>query len=125
MAARRLRSNVAAFSSLLDPATCEVLEQDLRETANIVGAARDAEVVQRRIDSLLKDEPPSPEVDQIKRQLAEMLEIAFQEGRHRSIKYLDSSKYDSFTRNLDRFADLPPWSPTEPRPRIRVCTRDA
>ena len=40
VAARRLRSNVAAFSSLLDPATCEVLEQDLRETARIVGAAR-------------------------------------------------------------------------------------
>jgi hypothetical protein len=65
---------------MLDPATCEVLERDLRETATIVGGARDAEVVQRRIDSLLKGEPSSLEVDQIKRQLAEMLEISFRDG---------------------------------------------
>lgn len=112
VAARRLRSHLAAFGSFLDPVVCQALEDELAEVAAVVGGARDADVARRRVDSLLQDEPDSPAATEVRARLVEALEASYAESWQRAIDYLDGPTYDAFTRRLDGFADLPPWAPT-------------
>jgi len=108
VAARRLRSLLAAFEQLLDPAVCEALDAELGQAARKVAAARDAQVVQRRLAWLMSDEPDSLP---LMNELTSRLETSYAEGRQRAVAHFDSPGYDSFTRVLDGFTDLPPWTP--------------
>jgi CHAD domain-containing protein len=116
VAARRLRSNLAGLRPLLDGTLSNGLERDLQETASAVSAARDVDVVQGRIDLLLQDEAPGPEVDRTRDRLSRLLAAASRDSRQRSVDYLDSPTYDALTRGLDRFSDIPPWSPSADLP---------
>ena len=109
VAARRLRSLLAAFDELFDPATCEALDVGLRQSARIVAAARDAQVVQRRLEGLLGDDPDALAV---RTRITHQLETSYAKGRQEAVDHFDAPGYDSFTRMLDAFADLPPWTPS-------------
>lgn len=111
VSARRLRSLLATFASLLDPATCAALDAELKESARTVGDARDAQVVQQRLESLLSDEPDSEASVQLRTRLDGLLATSYETSWQQAITYFDGSGYDAFTRVLDGFADLPPWTP--------------
>lgn len=111
VSARRLDSLLATFGTLLGPATCAALEAGLRDTADALGGAHDAEVVRRRVESLLRAEPDSRAVVNVRDQLSYVLERSYRESWQRTIDHFDSPAYDAFTRALDMFADLPPWTP--------------
>lgn len=119
IAARRLRSELAGFGSLLDPDECRALARHLGRAAAAMSGARDAEVVRRRVEGLLRDESGGL-VDLARSQIDRLL--AEESGRsHRdSVSHLDTADYDTFTRRLERFADLPPWSPLADRPAVEV-----
>jgi CHAD domain-containing protein len=109
IAARRLRSNVTGFRSLLNAEMCAELAQELRIAAAAVSGARDAEILRRRVESLLQDES-GPLVGATWRRLDLMLTEAYGQSLQESLVHLDTPEYDSLTRRLERFADLPPWS---------------
>jgi len=111
VSARRLRSLLTTSAALLDPGTCEALDAELKVSARTVSDARDAQVVRRRLGSLLGDEPDSDAVVQLRSRLDGLLEASYDAGWQQAITYFDGSRYDSFTRVLDGFADLPPWTP--------------
>lgn len=114
--ARRLRSNLAGLRPLLDAATVDGLQRGLREAAASVGGARDAEVVRRRVDLLLLDEPDSPGVARTRDRLGRMLAGSSEESREAALEYFDGPEYDALTRSLDRFSDLPPWGASSREP---------
>ena len=120
VSARRLRSLVTAGGTLLDPARCAALDDELREAARVVGAARDAQVAQRRLESLLRDEPDSAALAQLEGRLTDLLERSYLSGWRQAIGYFDGSRYDAFTRLLDGFADLPPWTTSAQAPAGQV-----
>jgi CHAD domain-containing protein len=113
--ARRLRSQLAGFGSLLDPDVCNELGRELGRAAAAVGGVRDAEVVRRRVDALLRDESGDL-VAAARVRLDRLVSDASDRSRLDSVSHLDSGDYDAFTRRLERFADLPPWSATAGHP---------
>lgn len=122
VAARRLRSNLAGLRPLLDATVVDGLQRGLREAAGSVGAARDADVVRRRVDLLLLDEPDGPDVARSRDRLTSMLAGSSEDSRHRALEYFDGPDYDGLTRRLDRFSDLPPWSPSSQEPAEEALT---
>lgn len=111
VSARRLRSLLAAYAAFLDPATCKKLDRELRETTRTLAPARDAQIVQRRLESLLREEPDSRTAVHVGAALGNLLETSYEKSWQEAIQYFDGSRYDSFTRALTGFADLPPWTP--------------
>ena len=109
VAARRLRSELAGFRTLLDPVLCDDLARDLGSAANALGGAPDAQVVRDRVEALLRDES-GPLVDATRLRLDGLLADASGRSLQVSLDYLDTSDYDAFTRRLERFSDLPPFS---------------
>jgi CHAD domain-containing protein len=116
VAARRLRSNLAGLRPLLDPLVVDGLQRGLREAAAVVGDARDAEVVRRRVDLLLRDEPDGPALDRVRERLAGVLTDSSATGRSNALEYFDARPYDELTRSLDRFSDIAPWTPASRAP---------
>lgn len=119
VAARRLRSNLAGLRAVLDADTCLGLGSDLRDAAAAVGGARDAETVRHHVEALLRDES-DPSVGATRERLDRLLSEAHSRGWQVSVRHLDSPEYDAFTRRLERFADLPPWTEAAERPAEEV-----
>jgi CHAD domain-containing protein len=110
VAARRLRSSLAGFEPLIDATATRRIKEDLREAAAAVSGARDADVMRRRVDSLLADEPDTADLARTRDRLRGLLDATYQESWQLSGDYLDSPAYDDLTRALDRFSDIPSWS---------------
>lgn len=107
--ARRLRSELDGFRSLLDPDTCRDLARELGLAAAAMSGARDADVVRQRVDGLLHDEADGLG-EAARAQIDRVLGEAAGRSHQDSVHHLDAPDYDVFTRRLERFADLPPWS---------------
>ncbi len=120
VAARRLRSNLTAFDSLVEGRLPAELRADLRRVARTVDAARDAEVLADRVTRLLDDEPDSVEVSRVRAGLRELLDSTARAQGSLALAYLDTLDYDAFVRRLDRFCDLPPWAPAARGPAVEV-----
>ena len=120
IAARRLRSNLAAFAPLLEGRLPTEVTADLRETALQVGGARDAEMLADRVGRLLAEEPEGVEVTRVRDTLLELLDSTAREKTVLSMAYFDDPAYDAFVRRLDRFSDLPPWTPAASEPAAPV-----
>ena len=127
VASRRLRSLLAAFGPLLDEGAAEELGEQLKRAAGAISGARDSEVVQARVDALLRDEPDELDVAGTRARLTSLLEHSYQASRQESLDHLDSPEYDAFVRRLESFVDLPTWTeaaqgPAEEvlRPLLRV-----
>lgn len=109
LAARRLRSDLGGLRPLLDPDECDALAKQLRATGREVSGARDAEVIQRRVDHLLAAQPQDDDLVATRALLHRLLAGSYEQSREQALDYLDGEEYDAFTRRLERFADLPPW----------------
>lgn len=110
VAARRLRSLLAAFGPLMDQGVADDLAGELKRAAAAVGGARDAEIVRARVEVLLRDEPEETGVAATRERLTRRLEEAYAAGRQASLDHLDSPEYDAFVRRLEAFVDLPTWT---------------
>jgi CHAD domain-containing protein len=110
LAARRLRSSLSAFVDLVEPRAVVGLGSGLGEATRVVGGARDATVRLERLSRLLEGEPAGPGLEVVRRRLLTGLEAAQGTGREQVLAYLDTAGYDSLTRGLERFCDLPPWT---------------
>ena len=116
IATRRLRSNVAAFEPLLEGTLAKELTADLRETAVKLGGARDAEMLADRVGRLLAEESDAVDVTRVQNTLGELLGSSARANTSLSLAYFDDPAYDAFVRRLDRFSDLPPWTPAASGP---------
>ncbi|MGJ7440422.1 CHAD domain-containing protein [Aquipuribacter sp. MA13-6] len=100
VASRRLRSLLAAFRPLLDPAVAEPLREELRWLGQVLGGARDAEVVQARLARHLAALPDaSPDRTWPERPGAPT------DG---AVAALDGDRYLALLAALDRFVARPP-----------------
>jgi inorganic triphosphatase YgiF len=108
-AAGRLRNALSAFRPLLADDAVEGLTDDLKWVAQPVGAARDAVGMRGRLLSLSDLEPDGPDISRARDSLVKVLDVSYRESWQRCIDSLDSARYDTLIRALDRFTDAPPW----------------
>ena len=114
VAARRLRSHLAAFEPLLGTTVCRGLQDDLRGAAAAVGGTRDVEVVQERIERLRVDGAAGTTSTALL--LTGFLDRSRGVSWGQGLEYLDSPAYDACTRALEAFSDMPPWLPAAGAP---------
>ncbi|QWZ08783.1 CHAD domain-containing protein [Nocardioides panacis] len=110
VAARRLRSMLAAFGPLMDQEAADELAEQLKRAAGAIGGARDSEIVQARVEALLGEEADDLDVAGTRERLSRRLEESYEASRQASIEHLDSPEYDAFVRHLEAFVDLPAWT---------------
>jgi len=100
VSSRRLRSLLAAFRPLLDPAVAEPLRDELRWLGQVLGGPRDAEVVQARLGQRLAELPDGP----TGRTWPQQAPLASQG----TAEVLDGARYLALLGELDRFVAQPP-----------------
>ncbi|MGI8912756.1 MAG: CHAD domain-containing protein [Chloroflexota bacterium] len=109
VAIRRLRSDLRTFSSLLDVEWRDGLQGDLRWLATELGAARDADVLLRRVQAQAEQLPPE-DSEAAQRLIGLAREEAVQAQRQLQVA-LDAERYLDLAERLVLAATAPPLLP--------------
>jgi CHAD domain-containing protein len=111
VATRRLRSALATFRPLLDREQTEPLRVELKWIAGVLGAARDAEVMQERLTGLLSEQPVELVIGPVKQRIDRELRAAYRTAHERSVEAMRSERYFALVDRLDTLVADPPWTP--------------
>jgi CHAD domain-containing protein len=111
VAARRMRSALAAFRPLVDRDVTDPVRDELRWLAGTLSEARDVEVVQARLDSLLDEEPAALVVGPVRARIDAAYAARAEVASAAVLAALDSERYRALSRSLERLVTEPPWSP--------------
>ncbi len=109
--ARRLRSTLATYRPLLDTDVTDPLRDELRWVAGVLGDARDAEVLRRRLLRQLDEEPPELVRGTIRTFVDRDLEERYREAHDRCVEALSSGRYLALVERLTAASASPPWAP--------------
>lgn len=109
VAARRMRSALASYRGILEPGSTEQLEAELRWLGSVLGAARDTEVLQARLDSLLDDQPSELVRGTVRDRIDAELDARAQEGRSEAERALSSERHLDLVERLVGFVAAPPF----------------
>lgn len=126
VAARRLRSALATFRPVLDRATTEPLRGELRWFGQVLGDARDLEVLRERLSSRV-EALAARDADLVRGPVAERLRAELDRRRTAALDdartAMDSDRYLGLLDQLDRLVDDPPFTSTASR-KARALLRD-
>ena len=100
VATRRLRSDLRTFREVLDEAWSEPIRAELKWLGGILGAVRDTEVLQDRLEGRLA-ELPSSDIDEGKQLLQKLAE----RREHDRAELLRDMRSDRYVRLLDQLVD--------------------
>jgi CHAD domain-containing protein len=108
VAMRRTRSLLATYERFFEPDVAAPLIEDLRWAGNVLGGARDAEVIRGRLHELIAQLPADTgaAADRVGRRL----DAAEQTSRDESLSVLDSDRYRRMLAALDDLVEHPRWS---------------
>ncbi|WP_256793017.1 CHAD domain-containing protein [Terrabacter sp. Ter38] len=125
VAMRRIRSALASFHALVDPAVTEPLRDELRWAAGRLGEARDAEVVQDLVDTLLDDIGPAGLIglDEAVTGLRARLHLDATAADEVIDETLGSSRYAAAIALLDSVVTHPPLTDGAERGAKKVVRR--
>jgi CHAD domain-containing protein len=120
VATRRIRSALATCRRLLDRDRTEPIRAELRWLGQVLGRARDAEVMQERLSDLLAEQPP----DLVLGPVPQRLRVETHE-RHRAAldelaRVLAEPRYRSLAGDLERLAAAAPFRRRARRSSARV-----
>jgi CHAD domain-containing protein len=123
VAARRLRSMLSSFGQVLRRDECAWLGGELKWLGDVLGTARDAEVLDAHLRHGLERMPP----DLVLGPAAARVRVHFApiEARARSavLEALDSDRYLALLDGLDRLLANPPLTPEAGRPAAETLPR--
>jgi CHAD domain-containing protein len=116
VASRRLRSVLQTFRAVLPPESTEHLRGELKWLGEVLGAARDGEVMTGHLQDLLDQVPPElvlgPVVADVAGQLAPRRAAAVRAA----VRALDSPRYLALLDELDALLAAPPATPAAAGP---------
>ncbi|QRJ58531.1 CYTH and CHAD domain-containing protein [Corynebacterium macginleyi] len=108
VATRELRSHLQTFHGIVVGPQIEKIEADLKELANILGVARDAEVVEERWLELLESEDSDTLDAATREHISCDMGTAYRRAHRRIIAALNSEEYLELLESLDRLLANPP-----------------
>ena len=109
VAARRMRSALATYRPLLVGDAPSALVDELRWLGGVLSPARDAQVLQERLDALLRTQPAGLVVGPVARRLDDELGAWSRAGRADAVAELGGERYRRLLDDLDRFVTEPPF----------------
>ena len=122
--ARRLRSALKGFRSVLRADQVRLLNEDLRWLGRVLGDARDLEVLHHRISVALAGQPPELVIGPVSATLTRYFAGREAEARDRALAVLRSARYFTLLDRLTELLDQPPLRPAADRPARKVLRRD-
>lgn len=105
VAIRRARSTFRVFGELFERSEREQLDEELRWWASVLGAVRDLDVLERRLEDHLATLPPELVLGPVRARLAEVVAGRRQHARSELVGALDSDRYaalDGLVRDWHR-----------------------
>jgi CHAD domain-containing protein len=110
VAARRLRSALATYRPLLNREITEPLRDELRWLGQVLGDARDAEVMHERLRKVVAEEPPELVLGPVARRIDGELEGRYRQAHDQVLAELDDKRYFRLLDRLDALVTDPPWA---------------
>jgi CHAD domain-containing protein len=116
VATRRLRSALATFRPLFAEGSVEPLRAELKWLGEVLGRARDAEVMRRRLREDAGDQPAELVVGPVLRRIDLELKAEFREAHRGVVEALDGERYLALVAALEAFVADPPYAERAARP---------
>jgi CHAD domain-containing protein len=117
---RRLRSTLQSFTAVLTAGDTARLRGELRWLGQVLGEARDGEVLAGHLAELLDDTPPELVLGPVRASLTEHLAPKTAAARRAMTKALDSRRYFALLDELDGLLAEPPLTAGADRPASAV-----
>lgn len=116
VATRRLRSVLRSYRSLLDRATVDAIRAELSWLADILGTARDAEVMAARYDSAIDALEPDLSHGDVVDRLVGTQRRVYDMAHTEILRQLDGDRYFSLLDALDELVENPPFTTRADKP---------
>lgn len=110
VATRRLRSALRVFAPLFDPARSEWLDGELRWYAELLGAVRDAHVLEGRLDEALAETPPELVLGPVRQRIDAHLDARRAKDWQRLQEELSQPRYLDLLREVAAWVDETPFT---------------
>jgi CHAD domain-containing protein len=123
VASRRLRSALATYRPLLDREATEPVRDELRWLGEVLGAARDAEVMHERLRTTLDQEPAELVLGGVVRRIDGDLKSRYRKAHKELLAAMDSDRYFRLLDSLDELAANPPFTDQGTEPAGEVLPR--
>jgi CHAD domain-containing protein len=111
VATRRLRSTLRSFGKVIPRARTEKVAAELTWLGGLLGEARDAEVLSRRLHDSLEPLPVELLIGPVQARVQGYFAPRRASGREELIEAFDSERYATLLAGLDRLALDPPLGP--------------
>jgi CHAD domain-containing protein len=108
VACRRLRAVLAAFRPVVDAAGVEPVRAELKWLGEVLGQARDAEVVRDRLLAAVAAEPPELVLGPVERFVTETFSTRYRTAHDAVLEALGSERYFALLDALDALATTAP-----------------
>lgn len=108
VATRELRSHMQTFEGILGGEQYLHIENELKTLATILGKARDAEVIEERLQQLLDSEFAEACDEQTKTELLNDIHAEYRRAHKRVVRALDDDRYTNLLQALEDLLSNPP-----------------
>jgi CHAD domain-containing protein len=116
VASRRIRSTLRVFGDLFDAAPAAALDDELRWYAELLGAVRDRQVLQRRLDAMIEEVDPTLLLGPVRDRLDGQLTRERTEQWDALIAALSEPRYLSLLAAVADLVERPPYTSRASRP---------
>ncbi|MFD1213039.1 CHAD domain-containing protein [Arthrobacter sp. GCM10027362] len=123
LATRRLRSALATHRRLLQADVTDRLRSELRWLGHVLGAARDAAVMQQRLAGMLAREDATLVLGPVSRRLDIDFGQSYRDARAAVLRALDQDRYFRLLDALDALLADPPLTPQASKPAGKVIPK--
>jgi len=128
MCARRLRSVLATAKKLFDEGTVTEVRTELKWLSEVLGSARDPEVIHDRLKDLLAKEPDALIFGPAAQRIDNELDSTSADGRRAVREALDGDRYASLVSRLEKLVAAPPLTAkaagTARKTMLKLVSRD-
>lgn len=123
VAARRLRSALASYAPILEGEAPAALAGELRWLGGVLSPARDAEVLQARLDEVLEAQPDGLVLGPVVQRIHDELGERSRAGRAEAEAALAGERYAQLLSDLSRFVESPPFADSAARPARKMLPK--
>jgi CHAD domain-containing protein len=116
VASRRLRSTLRTFAPLFDDAQAAWLDEELRWYASLLGEVRDAQVLYRRLTSMIADLDDATRLGPVQARVDIDLRRDIAKSWATVGEQLTEERYLALLESLAGWAKTPPWTAKASRP---------
>lgn len=120
---RRMRSALASYRKVLGPEQVQEVRDELKWLAGVLGAARDAQVMRARLQSLAAAQPAELVMGPVRQRIDEELLGDYRAAHALVLQALDGGRYRSLLERLEIVVTKPDFTPEADAPAAQTAAR--